>query len=521
MTQTQFFIGIDIGTQGTKVSLVNDGGSIVTNSFVPSNLIRLDHGIVEQMPEEMFASVVDGMTEVMKRSGVEPGQVAAIGLDGQMAGIMGIDRDWNAVTPYDSWLDTRCEKYMPLIKEWGEEPFIRITGCPVTYAHGPKVLWWKHERPETYRKIEKFVLPTAYVAGRLAGLKADNAFIDYTHLHFSGFSDVSNHSWSDDLLDAFQVSKDKMPRIVNPWDVIGYLSKCYADKCGLLEGTPIVAGCGDTAATILGAGITTKGAILDVAGTASVLSCCVDEYKPDVNTKTLIYARSVIPGLWNPLAYINGGGQCLAWFRDLLAAQEGSLPFDELNAQAAHVRVGSDGIFFIPHFAGRACPNNPFLRGSWLGLNWSHRNGHMYRSILESIAYEYQGYLATLKQLIPGLHFTHVNVVGGGAKSELFNSIKADVMNVPYTTLNNSDTATVATAVIAGYGVGFYPDIADTMNRMVYPHSTVAPNPHHITNYQSYADCYHMLVEKLTPIYKAMDEGRGTFGHSHRVRSDS
>ncbi|MDQ0220735.1 hypothetical protein ELQ35_02095 [Peribacillus cavernae] len=502
MAQNQYFIGVDIGTQGTKVSLINDHGVILTSSFQSSNLIRQGNGIVEQNPEEMFSSVVNGIKDVINRSNIDIRKILALGMDGQMAGIMGIDQDWNAVTPYDSWLDTRCEKYMPMIKEWGEEDFIRITGCPVTYAHGPKILWWKYERPDVYKKIDKFILPTAYVAGRLAGLNAENAYIDYTHLHFSGFGDLLHNTWSEDLLQTLKVNKDKMPKIVSPWDIIGHLTKQYAEKCGLVEGIPIVAGCGDTAATILGAGVTSKGTILDVAGTASVLSSCVDEYKPDIETKTLIYARSVLPSLWTPLAYINGGGQCLAWFRDLQHSEQKKIGFDQLNAGAAQVKEGSNGLFFIPHFAGRVCPNNPLLRGSWLGLDWSHNKFHMYRSILESIAYEYKCYLDTIKELIKDIEFTNVNVVGGGAKSDLFNSVKADVLNVPYTTLNNNDTAIVANAVIAGYGIGFYQDIPQTMNRIVRKNKRYVPKVENHHFYKQYAESYKEILESLTPIYQ-------------------
>jgi xylulokinase len=501
MTQTNYFVGVDIGTQGTKVCLVSDLGEIVASSFRSSNLIIPSKGVVEQLPEEIFSSVVSGIKEVMERSGINKSDVVALGLDGQMAGIIGIDSNWKAVTPYDSWLDTRCESYMPMIKQWGEEHVIQITGSPVSYAHGPKVLWWKHERPEIYSNIDKFIVPTAYVAGRLAGLQSKDAYIDFTHLHFSGFADTANNRWSPLLLDTFKVTEDKMPRIINPWDIIGSLTGLYADACGLLAGTPITAGCGDTAATTLGAGITAKGMIFDVAGTASVLSCSVDRYKPDIETKTLIYAKSVLPDLWTPLAYINGGGQCLSWYRQQLCMGEHHISYDELNAMAAKEKAGVDGLYFIPHFGGSVCPNNPLLRGAWIGINWTHNKASMYRAIMESIAYEYNSYYEIIKSANAGLEFTHANVVGGGAKSELFNSIKADVLNVPYSTLNNSDTATIANAVIAGYGIGLYKDIPSTIERFVNEEQRIEPNMERHQEYQKFSKSYPALLEKMTSVY--------------------
>ncbi|MGE5581409.1 MAG: xylulokinase, partial [Bacillota bacterium] len=308
-----YLIGVDIGTQGTKTTLINTAGEIIAEAFENSRLISPASGVVQQEADDLYYSVTRTIAETVSKSGIKPADVLAIGIDGQMAGIMGIDRDWNAVTYYDSWLDTRCEKYIAKIKAEAEEGVIRITGCPVTYAHGPKILWWKYERPDVYKNIAKFVLPGAYVAGRLTGLKAENAYIDYTYLHFSGFGDVERLRWSEDLLNLFRVERDKMPEIVEPWKIIGKLTTEPAQACRLIPGIPLVAGCGDSAATSLGAGITKKGLLFDIAGTASIFSCCVDQYKPDINNKTLLFARSVVPGLWIPMAYINGGGMCLKW----------------------------------------------------------------------------------------------------------------------------------------------------------------------------------------------------------------
>lgn len=497
-----YLVTADIGTQGTKTALIGEDGEIAATAFQPSNLIRKPGGHVEQNPDELLSSVVSGIREVLRKSEVPPGSVAAIALDGQMAGVLGIDRHGDAVTPYDSWLDTRCAAYMPEMKAWGEDEIIRLTGCPVTYAHGPKVLWWKNERPDVYARIAKFVVPSAYVAGKLAGLKAERAYIDYTHLHFAGFGNSKKAAWSDSLLKAFAVDLDRMPDIVNPWDRIGGLTTAYARETGLLAGTPIVAGCGDTAAATLGAGIVRPGQMFDVAGTASVLSCCVDVYSPDVPNRTLLYARSVLPGLWTPLAYINGGGQCLAWFRDQFASRETT--FDELNRLAEQAAPGSGGLLFIPHFGGRVCPNNPDLRGSWLGLDWSHGTGEMYRSIMESIAYEYSYYADTLARLAGTVEYTGVRVVGGGARSALFNGIKSDVLGIPYETLSVTDTALLAGAVIAGYGVGLYRDMAETASRFAAMEASFRPDAGRRETYRRAALRYRTALDGLTDLYRKL-----------------
>jgi len=497
-----YIIGVDIGTQGTKTAIFTFDGSVVAESFEASRIISPSPGVVEQNADEIYRSVTNTIKDAVHKSNIPPQKVSAIGLDGQMAGILGIDDDWNALTPYDSWLDTRCGKYIEVIKNEAEDEVIKITGCPVTYAHGPKVLWWKYEQPELYKKIKKFIQPTAYVAGRLTGLRAEQAYIDYTHLHFSGFGDVLKLEWSDKLLDMFCVDRNKMPEIVEPWRIVGVLSKDAAAECGLVSGIPVAAGCGDQAATCLGAGVVEPGTVFDVSGTASVLSCCVNKYSPDIKNKTLVFPRSVISGLWIPLAYISGGGLCLKWFRDQLSWKENLPSFEELDKEAAKIKPGSEGLFFIPHFAGRTCPNNPMMRGSWIGLNWVHTKAHMYRSVMEAIAYEYSYYLSIIRELADGLELSAVTTIGGGAKSGIFNSIKADVLGMPYRTLKKGDAAVLGSAIVAGHGVKIYYDIKAAASSIVEKKEEIQPDMDKHRLYQKYSAAYIDLIDLMEDVYR-------------------
>ena len=254
-----------------------------------------------------------------------------------------------------------------MMKEKAGDLLVQTTGAPPSYTHGPKILWWKHERPEVYAQIAKFVVPSAYVVGRLVGLTGDEAYQDYTYLHFSGFADARNTKWSAELMDLFKVTPDKLPRIVVPWQVMGGLTQSMATLCGLPSGTPVVAGCGDSAATSLGAGITRPGQLFDVAGTASIFSCCVDRYAPDVTNKTLLYARSGA-GPLEPMAY-QRGGMCLKWFRTTSPEQD-----YRQRSEASEREPGSGDLIFLPISAGVA-PNDPYVRGTWIGLTWSHTRG--------------------------------------------------------------------------------------------------------------------------------------------------
>ena len=352
----RYLIGVDIGTQGTKTNLYDEAGCVLGSSFEPSNLISPKAGEVYQQADEIFSSVINTIREAVAKSGVDATKIAALGMDSQMAGILGIGKDFEAVTYYDSWLDTKCGKYIAEMKRLANQRSVELNGAPVTYTHGPKVLWWKQEQPEAYRRVEKFVLPHVYVGGKLCGLRANEAVIDYTCIHFSGFADNYNKVWSDELLETFGVQKDKLPQIVEPWKIIGYLKKEYAQACGLIEGLPVSAGCGDSAATCLGAGIVKPGQVFDVAGTASILSCCVDTYQPDTKHEALMLMRSVIDGLWMPLAYINGGGLCLKWYKDSITGASCEVRYDTLDAEAQRGFAGQRRADLHPAPCGQGLP---------------------------------------------------------------------------------------------------------------------------------------------------------------------
>ncbi|HIV13639.1 MAG TPA: hypothetical protein IAA63_10940, partial [Candidatus Pullilachnospira stercoravium] len=415
-----YVVGVDIGTQGTKAAVFRDEGSREGEAFEASRLIRRGTGTVWQEPDEIYGSVLRTIRKAVENSKVSPADIHAVGMDGQMAGIMAVDCEFEAVGAYDSWLDTRCEPYISQMKAQAEEEIIRKTGGPVTYTHGPKILYRKQECPEEYKKIAKFVLPGVYAAGKMCGLKAEEAWVDYTHLHFSGFADNRKKEWDKGLLEEFQISSEKLPRIENPWTVVGRLTEPAARECGLLPGTAVVAGCGDSAASALGAGIVKKDMIYDVAGTASIFSCSTEQFTPDLKHKTLLFSRSVIDGLYTPLAYIGGGGMCLPWF----IKQYGGT-YGEWNEKATAILAGSQGLYFVPHFSGRTCPNDPGMRGAFWGMDFIHTPAHMYRSILEGIAYEYSCYYRILKEQNPQISPSCIYGAGGGAKSEIFCQIKA------------------------------------------------------------------------------------------------
>ncbi|MCR4401582.1 MAG: FGGY family carbohydrate kinase [Firmicutes bacterium] len=512
MNKGTYLVGVDIGTMGTKAAVFDQSGGLLGDAFEESKLVYPRAGWVEQDMEDMYGSCLRTMNAAVQKAGIEPRRVASIAVDGQMAGIGGVAEDGTASIRYDSWLDTRCEPYIDLMNREAGGSVLSISGSPPTYDHGPKILWWMHEEPEAFRRTAKFVVPSAYAAMRMSGLAAADAFIDYTQLHFSGFGDTQNLTWSQELCDAFGVPVEKLPRIVGPCDIVGKLTAEAADRAGLVPGIPIAAGAGDQAATSLGAGIVEPGQVFDVAGTASVFSVCADRRVVDVLHRTFLCARSVVRDLWVPIAYINGGGLCLRWFRDEIGlgklgtkatGQAGNV-YALLDQEAAKAPPGADGLVFLPHFGGRVTPNDPNVRGAWVGLTWGHNAAHLYRAILEGVAYEYRYYADILAELLPDLELKEARVIGGGAKSSIWNQIKANVLGIPYVQLDRSEVAVWGSALIAGYAVGVFEDLVGAAKAFTRPVNRVLPDQGAYESYQPYVRVYKGLFDALRTSFEVI-----------------
>jgi xylulokinase len=501
-----FFIGVDIGTQGVKAAAFDADGRCLAEAFRKSELHRPAPGAVEEDPEQQVHSVCETIAECAGKAAGN-GAPAGLAIDGQMAGVIGVGADGRNVTPYDSWLDTRCAPWIENMQQEAGAEVVRKAGGPPSFNHGPKILWWKHERPETYARIRSFVQPGGYAAMRLCAMDGSAAFIDASYLHFSGFADTRRSSWDAPLCRRFGVDPGMLPRIVSSHEVVGSLAPSMARECALPPGVPVVAGCGDTAASFLSCGATRPGISVDVAGTASVFAATTDEFKADEQAMVLSCGRSAVPGLWHPYAYINGGGMNLDWFRERIAgafaAAGQALPeFDRLAAMAAAVEPAEDDPMFVPHLGGRVSPSQPRLRGAWVGLTWSHGPGHLFRAVLEGVALEYGIYLRTLEALFGTGTVREVRVTGGGEKSAVWNQIKADSLGVPVVQVTGAGGAPLGAALLAGYGVSAFKDLHAAAERCIRTGAITEPDARR-------AAVARRRIERYASLLAALDRWAG------------
>ena len=493
------FVGCDLGTMGTKAAVVDEEGHILGQAFEEVALRTPAPGRVEQDLEEIERSAQRTIAEALAGSG-RAADVAGLAFSSQMSGIGAVDDDFRPAVHFDSWLDTRCAPYIAAMSEHADR-VTELSGCPPTYSHGPKILWWRQERPADYARIARFVVPSAFVAARVCGLGVADAFIDRTTVHFSNLSDTEHCVWSQELLDAFGLDEGVLPRIVDPLDIVGKVTAAAAEATGLPAGTPVAAGAGDQAAASLGAGVVEAGQAFDSAGTASVFAICIDRFAPDLERQTVLASHSIVAGTYIALAFINGGGLALRWFRDQIArVGPDAAAYPALDAEAAAVEPGAGGLLWFPHIQGCVLPPEPNARGAFVGLTSGHTRGHLFRAILEGIAYEY----ALWADRAPG-PLTEARVLGGGARSSLWNRIKADVLGIDWLPAVRQECGVLGDALVAAAATGHVRDLAATAKAWQETGPPVHPDPLRHERYRALREAYREL-HRLGPAFDRLSE---------------
>jgi xylulokinase len=513
-----YLIGVDLGTSVVKAGLYCPDGRLIAQASRPAPLRQPEPGIAEQDGEEFVAAAAASVHEAVSRAGAAATHIAGVAFDGQMGGAMAVDSSFRALTPwYPSGLDGRYLSHQQQLAERAGDHLIEMCGDLPIMA--PRMLWWREESPELYRRIAKVVTLAGYVAGRLTGLRAEQAFIDPSYLTWVGLGDTAGRRWSSELAEVSGLGGgglDRMPRIVPATEVVGYLTGEAAAACGLPEGLPVAAGAGDQAAGFVGAGLVDDGQLIDVAGTFPVFGVCSPRYFADLDTRMLKPIASPLgDGAWYSMMYINGGGLTHRWFaeqfappRDDSGTAGNGAPFPELDAAAERVTPGADGLLCVPHLMGRACPNEPDTRGAWLGFTWTHGRAHFYRALLESVAYEYALACRALRTAAPDTVLGEVRVIGGGAASGLWNRIKADVLGLPYVRLALPDAATLGGAIVAGHATGLIPDMASVARRAARPGERYLPDTAAHDRYRACVNAYGRVLGELGGAYAALAEHR-------------
>ena len=473
------FCGIDVGTQGSKVGIFRDDGTCLGQGYAEHHFDHLRPGWVEMDPEQIVDAVLEAVGLAVIGSGCRPGDVSAIALSGIVCGPVFVDSDWRPVRPIIPYLDVRAGEEVAWLATEVEPRWVTESANSTldTYVMPAVYEWVRRHEPEVCARIAKILSLAPYVGGCLAGLRADEAYTDRSHL--SGWIigwDAATGTVSERQLESFGIPVDLAPDVRAPWDVVGGLTTAMAERCGLAPGTPICAGAGDVMQSNLGAGLLRPGMATDVAGTASILTVGVTAPSAAITAVPgMLYSLGTLPGQALYWGYVKAGGLSLRWFRDEVLGRRGDDGcYAEGDRLAAEVPPGSDGVLFTPYLSG-GNPDNPDASGTFLGLTAASGLGTLWRSMLEAIAFEYADFLDVFEA--NGSPVTEVLAVGGGAGSALWNQIKADVVGRPWRVPPSQDGATLADAALAGIAVGAFDDLAATVASWVGEGAVSLPDP--------------------------------------------
>jgi xylulokinase len=498
MANKKLFLGIDVSTTGSKALLVDSQGQVVS-SATTAHPISTPHPLwSEQDPQDWWYSSQQSIRQAMAEAGAQGADILAIGLTGQMHGLVLLDAQNQVLRPAILWNDQRtaaeCEE---ITEKLGFERLLRLTGNKaLTGFTAPKILWVRKHEPDVYAKIAHILLPKDYVRFRLSGDYAVDKADGAGTLLF----DLQKRDFSSEMLDRLEIPAQWMPKTYEGPEVTGVVSAAAAKETGLAPGTPIVGGGGDQAAQAVGVGAITPGIVALTLGTSGVVFATTPGAFIEPEGRLHAFCHSV-PGAWHFMGVMLSAAGSLQWYRDTLA--EG-VPFDELLAPAQAIPAGSEGLFFLPYLTGERTPYpDPLARAAFVGLTVRHTRDHMSRAVLEGVAFGLRDSMELIRQAGLGA-IQQVRVSGGGARSPLWRQILADVLEAELVTVNTSEGAALGAALLAGVGAGHWKTIQESCQAAIRTVESTQPQPTEVGKYAELYPLYQGLYPALKPTFDAV-----------------
>lgn len=495
----RLFLGIDVSTTGAKALLIDEKGAVVASATTPLTVQTPKPLWSEQNPHEWWMGTWRSIRDVMASSGVTAGDIAAVGLTGQMHGLVLLDAERRVLRPAILWNDQRTAAECDDIRSrmGGKERLVAVTGNDaLTGFTAPKILWVRKHEPEAYAKAHLVLLPKDYVRLRLT----DVAAMDKADGSGTLLFDLAARDWSKEVLDALEIPAAWMPRTFEGPEITGYITKKAAEETGLREGTPVMAGGGDQAAGAVGAGAVRPGIVALTLGTSGVVFAATETALVEPQGRLHAFCHAV-PGRWHFMGVTLAAAGSLQWYRDTLAP---GVSFDTLVAEAAEAPAGSDGLLFTPYLSGERTPYpDPRARASFVGLTVRHRRAHLTRAVLEGVAFSMKDCFGLLEGA--GLpRVSQVRIAGGGAKSALWRRIVASVLNVEIVTVNSTEGAAFGAALLAGVGEGVWPNVESACDAAIAITGSEAPEGAWVSAYEAAHARYRGLYPALKPSFESI-----------------
>jgi len=498
-------LGIDVGTTGAKAVLLDATGRVLGATTTEYPLLTPRPGWTEQHPDAWWNATVASVRRALAGAGVPPAAVTAVGLTGQMHGLVPLDGGGRVLRPAILWNDQRTADECAWITERvGAGRVVQLTGNPVlTGFTAPKLVWMRRHESKLYEQIAHVLLPKDYVRFRLTGEYA----IDVTDASGTSLFDVSRRAWSAEMANALEIPLAWLPRVAESPVVVGEVSQHAAQTWGVRTGTPVVAGAGDQAAQAVGTGIVRQGLVSATIGTSGVVFAHLDAVRVDPGGRLHAFCHAV-PGRWHVMGVMLSAGGSLRWLRDSLRHEawfRGDRdPYDAMGEEAAAVPPGADGLMFLPYLTGERTPHaDPHARGAFVGLTLGHTRGHLVRAVMEGVAMGLRDSLELIRGM--GLSVTEIRVSGGGARSRLWRQILADVFQTDTVVATATEGAAYGAALLAGVGGGVFGSVEQACDATIGVKDRVEPNPAQVELYERVYRVYRDLYPALRDTMHALD----------------
>ena len=507
----EYIVAHDVGTSGSKAVLVDTDGRVWGKAFAPYRVYYPRPEWAEQQPEDWWSAVSSTTRQLLERTAVKPGEIACVVYSTQMLGIIPMDSAGEPLRPAIIWLDNRaCDQACRVMRKFaGPRIFATVAGATLCGKDGiPKLMWLREEEPDTYGKMASFLDVDGYLIHRSTG----EMVIDWSGASVFVGLDFKKRPWLHDIfLRYIGIDEGKFPRLVRSIDRVGALTKEAAAQCGLLEGTPVIAGAGDAPCAAVGSGAVGEGdghVYLGTSGWVGVVTS-----RMPTGTCGVAAVHSADPDKAFLFAETETAGACLQWIADQFYRAEQRDPhvsnvFALMDEKVREVPPGSDYLIFTPWLYGERAPvDDCYVRSTFLNLSASHTREHLLRAVYEGVAYNIRWIVEIVEDKFD-FPLPVLRVIGGGARSEPWMHILADVTHKRVETVADPQEAgAVGAALVAAVGLGIYPDF-ESLKKVVKVDRTVEPDEANAGTYDFLFQSYKEVYGNLKGLYCRLNQRR-------------
>jgi xylulokinase len=497
-----YVLAHDVGTTGNKATLFDEEGALVASAFAPYETLYPHAGWAEQRPDDWWRSLCLSGRRLLHDAGVGPTEVACVAFSGQMMGAVAVDDHANPIRNAIIWADQRAVSQVERVAQRVDPRHVYIvTGHRLSPSYSAaKILWLKEAEPQSYEAAHRFLQAKDFLAAKLTG-----AFVtDRSDASGTNVYDLERGTWSDELVEAFELEPEKLPHIRDSTDVVGEVRESVAEETGLRAGTTVVIGGGDGSCAAVGAGVIREGLAYNYIGSSSWIALATPKPILDPEMRTFTWAH-LVPAMFSPCGTMQAAGASYQFARDQLAEHEkvvaerlGISAYDLMNDGVLQSPPGARGLLFLPYLLGERSPRwNPHARGAFIGLTGRHRQPDLLRAVLEGITLNLRVILEAFAR--QGAAIEKLRVIGGGARGAAWNQIMADIFGIPVQRLALLEEATsMGAGVAGGIGVGIWKDFSK-VDEMVEVATEARPRP-------EFRALYDKLSELFDSAYTALED---------------